>query len=86
MNAENINTSTNLESLLYKVLAKLEMKEDFSSKKYYRNKDLKVMFGLSSNTISKYRNDGSLPFTLLGEIYLYPVYEVDKRLKKNASY
>jgi hypothetical protein len=86
MNAENISTRMNLESLLYKILDKLELREDISSKKYYRNKDLKVLFGLSPNTISKYRDEGQLPYTLLGEIYLYPVNEVDKRLNKNASY
>lgn len=86
MNTENNNNSKHLEGLLYRILDKLEGREDLISKKYYRNKDLKNHFGLASNTIIKYRDEGILPFTLLGEVYLYPVNEVDKSLKKNASY
>ncbi len=76
----------NQEEILNKILMKLEEKENLSQKRYFRNKDLKSVFGLSSNTISKYRDDGILPYTMLGEIYLYPIAEVEKRLKKNSSY
>ena len=51
--------------------------------KYYRNSDLKEMFGLSSNTIIKYRETGTLPYTKLGDVYLYEVYLVEQILKKN---
>ncbi len=37
--------------------------------KYYRNNDLKRLFGLSNNTIVKYRETGLLPYTKLGEIF-----------------
>ncbi len=52
-------------------------------KKYYRNADLKSMFGLSSNTIIKYRETGTLPYTRLGDVYLYEVNVVEQILKNN---
>lgn len=51
--------------------------------KYYRNLDLKNLFGLSSNTIIKYRETGILPYTRLGDIYLYEVAAIDKILTEN---
>ncbi len=51
--------------------------------KYYRNLDLKNLFGLSSNTIIKYRETGILPYTRLGDIYLYEVATIDKILTEN---
>lgn len=86
MNTETNKSITHLENILFKILEKLEDRERPSPSKYYRNKDLKSLFGLSPNTIIKYREEGNLPFTLLGEIYLYPINEVDKKLKKNANY
>ncbi len=55
-------------------------------KKYYRNKDLKEKFGLSDNTIINYRDKNLLPFTKLGDIYYYPVDEIDKILEQNSNY
>ena len=54
-----------------------------ASSKYYRNIDLKNLFGLSSNTIIKYRETGILPYTRLGDIYLYEVAAIDKILTEN---
>ena len=51
--------------------------------KYYRNADLKSIFGLSSNTIIKYRDTGILPYTMLGEIYLYDIASIESILKNN---
>jgi hypothetical protein len=51
--------------------------------KYYRNTHLKERFGLSNNTIIKYRETGILPFTKLGDIYLYEVKLIDKILLEN---
>ena len=51
--------------------------------KYYRNADLKNNFGLSSNTIIKYRDTGILPYTMLGEIYLYDIASIESILKNN---
>ena len=51
--------------------------------KYYRNEYLKKLFGLSSNTIVKYRQTGLLPYTKLGDIYLYEVQKINEILKKN---
>lgn len=52
-------------------------------KQYYRNQDLKSIFGLSSNTIIKYRETGILPYTKLGDIFLYEVKSIDKILTSN---
>ena len=54
-----------------------------STSKYYRNNDLKQSFGLSNNTIIKYRETGILPYTKLGDVYLYDVRELDKILTLN---
>jgi hypothetical protein len=54
-----------------------------STPKHYRNNDLKQSFGLSNNTIIKYRETGILPYTKLGDIYLYDVRELDKILTLN---
>ncbi|WET03913.1 helix-turn-helix domain-containing protein [Flavobacterium sp. YJ01] len=50
---------------------------------YYRNEDLKKMFGLSNNTIIKYRQTGILPYTKLGDIFLYDSSKIDKILRSN---
>lgn len=55
-------------------------------KKYYRNKDLKLKFGFSDNTIINYRESNSIPWTKIGEIYLYPVNELNKMLLNNSNY
>lgn len=52
-------------------------------KKYYRNQDLKKIFGLSNNTIIKYRETGILPHTKFGDIYLYEIKEIEGILKAN---
>jgi hypothetical protein len=53
------------------------------TKKYYRNQDLKTIFGLSNNTIIKYRETGILPYTRLGDIFLYDVKVIDTILNSN---
>ena len=51
--------------------------------KYYRNSDLKAIFGLSSNTIIKYRDTGILPYTRLGDVYLYDIASINEILNSN---
>lgn len=51
---------------------------------YYRNEDLKKIFGLSNNTIVKYRQTGILPFTKLGDIFLYDAVQIEKILHDNS--
>ena len=53
---------------------------------YYRNKDLKELFGLSDNTICSYRVNNKIPYTYIGDIYYYPVDEINKILKTNSNY
>ena len=67
------NIESNLISKPQKVIPKM----------YYRNADLKTIFGLSSNTIIKYRDTGILPYTMLGEIYLYDIASIESILKNN---
>lgn len=52
---------------------------------YYRNEDLKKIFGLSPNTIIKYRQTGILPYSKLGEIFLYDSSQIEKILQENKS-
>lgn len=67
-----------------------EIKSKFDTmrqpKKYYRNNDLKELFGLSDNTILSYRDKNILPFSRMGEIYYYPIAEIDNLLSKNSNF
>lgn len=80
-----------VKELLEPVAAKLEAIDSKISHgkvlrpEYYRNEDLKKMFGLSNNTIIKYRQTGILPYTRLGDIYLYDSGKIDKILRSNES-
>jgi hypothetical protein len=67
-----------------------ELKTKFNSieppKRYYRNKHLKSYFGLSDNTIISYRDKNLLPFTKIGEIYYYPIAEIENILTQNSNF
>jgi hypothetical protein len=67
-----------------------ELKTKFNSieppKRYYRNKHLKSYFGLSDNTIISYRDKNLLPFTKIGEIYYYPISEIENILNQNSNF
>lgn len=68
------------------VIEGLNLQESNSSMpKYYRNKDLKEIFGLSDGTIIKWRKENKIPFTYIDSIYFYPVDELNKRLKNNSN-
>jgi len=90
---KNFNIPT-LEAIGQELLPILELLKRIESKttikpqqqEYYRNKDLKEKFGLSSNTIIKYRENNTIPFTQLGDIFYYPVEAINKILSENASY
>ena len=82
-----------LESLLNPVINKLVVieknlnKKTTSSKRgYYRNKDLKEKYGLSPNTIIKYRESGIIPFTMIGEVYLYSIKQIEDILEMNSNW
>jgi len=62
---------------------KIKGQQAKTQKKFYRNEDLKKIFGLSNNTIIKYRQTGILPFTKLGDIYFYDAGKIDEILKSN---
>ncbi len=54
--------------------------------RYYRNKDLKRIFGFSDKTIQSYRETNILPYTYIGEIYFYPIDEVKQILENNSNF
>lgn len=73
---------------LYTRLEKIDGKirgQEKTALRYYRNEDLKRIFGLSNNTIIKYRQTGILPYTKLGDIYLYETTKIEKILNENGQ-
>jgi hypothetical protein len=80
-----------VKELIEPVVARLERIDSKISQgkvlkpEYYRNEDLKKMFGLSNNTIIKYRQTGILPYTKLGDFFLYESGKIDKILRSNES-
>lgn len=68
---------------LEKIDSKIDSKIKIAAPRYYRNEDLKRMFGLSNNTIIKYRQTGVLPYTKLGDIFLYDSGRIDQILRDN---
>lgn len=70
---------------LEKIDCKLMGRETKHGTRYYRNEDLKRVFGLSNNTIIKYRQTGILPFTKLGDIFLYEETKIKKILDENRG-
>ncbi|CAA9198274.1 hypothetical protein FLA105534_02050 [Flavobacterium bizetiae] len=70
--------------LLEELKSKMETIE--TPKRFYRNKHLKMHYGLSDNTIISYRDNNILPFTKLGEIYFYPVDKIDEILNNNSNF
>lgn len=57
--------------------------EKSKTNRFYRNSDLKALFGLSPNTIIKYRETGVIPFTRLGDVYLYEATLIERILDNN---
>lgn len=96
MNAKNnqlvIIPLEELQGILNPIFSKLEIienkigKTESQTTSYYRNKDLKKIFGLSDNTILKYRSKGILPYTFLDNIYYYPKEELEKILSENSNW
>lgn len=80
-----------IKGLLEPIYIRLQQIEDKLQKlpkmnhptKYYRNNDLKQLFGFSNNTIIKYRENGTLPYTRIGDVYLYDVKLIHEILKQN---
>jgi hypothetical protein len=80
-------TSEEMEPVI-KLLEEIKSKFDQirQPKKYYRNSDLKKLFGLSDNTICTYRDKNILPFSRMGEIYYYPIADIENLLSKNSNF
>jgi hypothetical protein len=79
-----------IKNIIDPLMVKLEVIDSKISKgktlrpAYYRNEDLKKIFGLSNNTIVKYRQTGILPYTKLGDIFLYDSVKIDEILRENS--
>jgi hypothetical protein len=90
----NIPTIRNIQMLLEPIHERLsnieaslkQQKDKGKTKGYYRNSDLKALFGLSPNTIIKYRETGILPFTRLGDVYLYEICNIEAILRNNSIF
>jgi len=88
-NERKLSFVMRVEQLIEPVLLRLETIDSKISQgkvlrpEYYRNEDLKKMFGLSNNTIIKYRQTGIIPYTKLGDIFLYDSGKIDKILRSN---
>lgn len=68
---------------LEKIDSKIDSKVKTTRPSFYRNEDLKKIFGLSNNTIIKYRQTGIIPYTKLGDIFLYDSSRIDQILRDN---
>lgn len=86
-----IATEASIKSLLEPIYEQLRTisseitnRQSNTEPKYFRNNDLKKLFNISNNTIVKYRETGVLPYTKLGDIYLYEVKAIDTLLKNNT--
>lgn len=97
MDARSFNlqllTKEELQHLLYPINTKLEVIDKKLNKSssneypgYFRNKDLKEKFGLSANSIIKYRESGLIPYTKIGDVFLYPIDKLDEMLKNNSNW
>jgi len=80
-----------LHNLLNPIYSKLEIIENKIGKskkpsEYYRNKDLKSIFGLSDNTIIKYRDKGIIPYSFLDNIFFYPKEKIESILRENSNW
>jgi hypothetical protein len=70
---------------LEKIDSKIKGNDTKHTLRYYRNEDLKKIFGLSNNTIIKYRQTGILPYTKMGDIFLYEASKIEKILSENEQ-
>ncbi|MEA9414265.1 DNA-binding protein [Flavobacterium sp. PL02] len=68
---------------LEKIDSKIKGNDTKQTLRYYRNEDLKKIFRLSNNTIIKYRQTGILPYTKMGDIFLYEASKIEKILNEN---
>ncbi len=51
-----------------------------ASKPVYTNEELRALLGVSDKTIKKWRNNGFLGYSLVGDIYLYSKEDVERFL------
>lgn len=51
-----------------------------ASKPVYTNEELRSLLGVSDKTVKKWRNNGLLGYSLIGDIYLYSKEDVERFL------
>ena len=54
-------------------------------KPIYNNKDMKAILGISDKLLMKYRNDGLLSFSQVGEKFWYTQKDLEEFIKHNAQ-
>lgn len=68
---------------LRREVRKLKTGITLSAKQAYTNAEVMEMFDIGTATLKKWRDQGDLGFTLIGNVYLYSNEDIKKFLKKN---
>ena len=56
------------------------------SKPIYNNKDMKAILGVSDKLLMKYRNDGLLSYSQVGEKFWYTQRDLEQFITNNAQF
>ena len=56
--------------------------EESEKKKIYTNRDIRELLSVNDKLIRKYRNDGLLPYSLVGNKYTYSADDIQTFLKR----
>lgn len=56
------------------------------SKPIYNNKDMKAILGVSDKLLMKYRNDGLLSYSQVGEKFWYTQKDLEQFITNNAQF
>ena len=81
-----VKKNEEIANVLKKLNGQKSKTEVVHNQEYYRNKDLKKIFGFSDNTILNYRDSNIIPYAKIGDIYLYPVKELKMLLLKSGNF
>lgn len=64
--------------------AVLQLQQSATEIKWLDSSDVKKTFHISESTLSRYRKNNEIPYTLLGKKYLYPEIFFTKSLMKKV--
>jgi len=88
MNPQELITRTDLQQLetrLHLFIQECIPPGFIPGQKWLRSRDMKRWLGVSPSTLYNMRQSGSIPFTKLGDTYLYPYQEVKKILESRVQ-